>query len=99
MTERRAASAERRAHQHGQRIRAATTKIDQLRMVFGSLIAEVSRRSNDNRITEVTNAVLDLVYRLQHRLPMPEPAQGAPTIHQITSPRAAHRRTRGAPPD
>lgn len=59
--------------------------IDRLRMVFGSLVAEVSRRSNNHRITEVTDAVLDLVYRLQQRLPMPERAQGAPTIHQITA--------------
>ena len=99
MTQRRAASAERRAVQHAHRIRAAATKIDRLRMVFGSLVAEVSRRSNNHRITEVTDAVLDLVHRLQHRLPMPERAQGAPTIHQITAPRTAYRRARGAPPD
>ena len=99
MTQRRAASAERRAVQHAHRIRAAVTKIDRLRMVFGSLVAEVSRRSNNHRITEVTDAVLDLVHRLQHRLPMPERAQGAPTIHQITAPRAAYRRARGGPPD
>lgn len=98
MTDRQSTSMMRRAWQHGQKIRAATTKIERLRIIVGWVVAEVSRRHSQHRIDDVADAVLDLVYRLQKRLPLPERAPGAPTVKEFLAPRAA-RRARGNPPN
>lgn len=78
MTQRRDARALRRERHHAAQLREAKTTIGKLRIWSGRLVAEVSRTSNRHRITEVTLAIVDLVYRLQKRLPLPEPAHGSP---------------------
>jgi hypothetical protein len=99
VTHRSLASATRRHEHNLAQIRDAPTKAVRLRKVCMWLVAEALRKRNTHRLTETTNAVLDLLYRLQKNLPLPEPVHGSPTADDLITPRAPHWHTRGATPD
>ncbi len=67
-------------------------------MIFGWIVAAASRRHTQHRADEVSNALLDIVFRLEHRMPLPERNPDSPTIDEFTAPRTA-RRARGFHPD
>lgn len=74
MTRRPPSEPKRQAHQLAQISKALTVK-QRIRTACLWVIAEAGRK---NQLSDVLLVLLDLAYRLQQNLPLPEPVPGSP---------------------
>lgn len=79
MTTRREASKARRSTFHLRKVNAAETDRARVRKAFMWAIAEAVRTG---QLIDLLRIAVDLVYRIQEQIPLPEPAAGSPA-HQM----------------